>query len=409
MSTCASSPSMPLPAPENSARQDGRVIGLVGLAHAFSHYFHLLLPPLFPWLMPEFGLDFSRIGVAMTVFFVISGIGQALTGLVVDKIGPVRVLALGLGCFALAGVGLSLAQGYASLIAVAAVAGLGNSVFHPADFSLLNRRVSHSRLPHAFSVHGLSGNIGWALAPMVMTGVATFAHWRLAGLVSGLAVLPVILLLLLNRRQLEGETIAATAEEKKHGTFAFLRVGAVWMCFAFFLFLTMAFGAIQNFASPVLGGIYGLSRGEAATALSAYMLAGAAGIVIGGFLAKHRSQDTVIALALISAALLACVMASRWLPGWSILPVMACIGFLSGTAGPSRDMLVRRAATARFGQAAYSRIYGFVYSGLDAGLALAPLIFGGFMDQGHFATVLIGIAILQGLAVVAALKVGRES
>lgn len=397
-----------LAATENSVRQDSRVIGLVGLAHAFSHYFHLLLPPLFPWLMPEFGLDYARIGVTMTVFFVISGVGQAVTGLVVDKIGPVRVLALGLSCFVLAGVGLSLVQGYGGLIAVAALAGLGNSVFHPADFSLLNRRVSHSRLPHAFSVHGLSGNVGWAAAPMVMTGVATFGHWRWAGLISALAVLPVILLLLVNRQQLEGEA-STSQDEKQHGTFAFLRVGAVWMCFAFFLFLTMAFGAIQNFASPVLGGLYGLGRGEAATALSAYMLAGAVGIVIGGFLAKHRSQDAVIAMALVAAALLACLLASSHLPSWSILPLMVVIGFLSGTAGPSRDMLVRRAATARFGQAAYGRIYGFVYSGLDVGLATAPLIFGGFMDRGHFATVLVGIAILQGLAVLAALKVGRQS
>jgi hypothetical protein len=91
-----------------------------------------------------------------------------------------------------------------------------------------------------------------------------------------------------------------------------------------------------------------------------------------------------------------------------VLPLMAAIGFLTGLAGPSRDLLVRSAATARFGQAAFGRVYGFVYSGLDTGLALAPLVFGGFMNKGQFATVLFGVAILQALAVFTALNVERR-
>ena len=75
---------------------------------------------------------------------------------------------------------------------------------------------------------------------------------------------------------------------------------------------------------------------------------------------------------------------------------MTAIGYSTGIAGPSRDLLVRRAATSRFGQAAYGRVYGFVYSGLDSGLALAPLLFGGLMDSRRFAAVLIGIAALRG-------------
>src|SRR5574343_1433449 len=184
-----------LPHPLSARKNDLETISLIGFVHGVSHFFHLLLPPLFPWLMPEFGLNFTGIGVTMTLFFVVSGIGQAMAGFLVDRFGPTRVLAGGIACFVLAGIALYVASGLDSLLLVAALAGLGNSIFHPADFTVLNRKVSQARLGHAFSVHGLSGNIGWALAPLFMTGLATAFDWRIAGLgASGVAVAALALL-----------------------------------------------------------------------------------------------------------------------------------------------------------------------------------------------------------------------
>ena len=161
---------LPSPVP-----RDIETISLIGFVHGVSHFFHLLLPPLFPWLMPEFGLSFTGIGTTMTVFFIVSGVGQATAGFLVDRFGAARVLGGGISCFALAGVVLHFATGYPMLILVATLAGLGNSVFHPADFTVLNRHVSQPRLGHAFSVHGLSGNLGWAAAPLFLTAIATAA------------------------------------------------------------------------------------------------------------------------------------------------------------------------------------------------------------------------------------------
>lgn len=376
------------------AHDDARVIVLIGFAHGISHFFHLLLPPLFPWLMPEFGLGFVEIGATMTVFFVVSGVGGATAGFAVDRWGALRVLLFGIACFLLAGVGLSLASSVSALFVAAALAGLGNAVFHPADFTVLNRHVSPLRLGHAFSVHGLSGNLGWAVAPLLLTTIASAANWRVAALVAAMIALPAMYLLWRNRELLDtGHTMHA-AQAERHGTLDFLGVAAVWLCFIFFLFITTAFGAIQNFATPILQSLYGLPLSMAAAALSTYLLAGAGGILVGGFLARKQADERVIAAALSVAALLAVVLALEAVPGWAVLPLMAGIGFFSGLAGPSRDLLVRKAATARFGQAAYGRIYGFVYSGLDVGLAIAPLVFGGYMDRQQFATVLIGIALL---------------
>jgi MFS family permease len=396
---------LPSPAP-----RDIETISLIGFVHGVSHFFHLLLPPLFPWLMQEFGLSFTGIGATMTVFFVVSGLGQAAAGFLVDRFGAWRVLAAGISCFVLAGIALHFASGYASLVVVAALAGLGNSVFHPADFTVLNHRVSQARLGHAFSVHGLSGNLGWAAAPIFMTGIAAADGWRSAALGASAVALLALGLLLWRRQALADlEPTTHKADGDAGPTFAFLGVKAVWLCFLFFFLITAAFGAIQNFASPILQAVYDLSLTTGAVALSTYLTAGAVGIVLGGFLAQKQAQDLLIALALGVAALLAVLLASGWPPAWSVLPLMAGIGFCTGIAGPSRDLLVRRAATARFGKAAYGRVYGFVYSGLDLGLATAPLIFGGLMDARRFGEVLIGVAILQTLAIFSALRVGKTT
>lgn len=408
---------MPPAAASPPASHDLEAISLIGFVHGVSHFFHLLLPPLFPWLMKDFGLSFTGIGATMTIFFVVSGCGQALAGFLVDRFGAALVLGAGIGCFLLAALLLSVVDDYTGLTLVAALAGLGNSVFHPADFTVLNRHVSPPRLGHAFSIHGLSGNLGWALAPVFMTGIAATLGWRSAALAAALLAALALLLLFWCRRSLADPPGSAQADpaggQDQAGMvtspFAFLQSGAVWMCFAFFLLITTAFGAIQNFATPILQQLHGLSLAAAATALSAYLVGGAAGILSGGFLARRGAHERLIAAALGTAALLVVALATLPLPPWAVLPLMTGIGYCTGIAGPSRDLLVRRAATSRFGQAAYGRVYGFVYSGLDAGLALAPLAFGTFMDGGRFAAVLIGIAVLQGLAILTALRVGGAS
>jgi MFS family permease len=391
----------------DQASIDARVIAVIGVAHGISHFFHLLLPPLFPWLMRDFGLSFVEVGAMTTVFFTASAIGQALAGFAVDRFGAWRVLHFGMTCFALATVGTACADSTAMLYVTAGLAGIGNSVFHPADFTVLNHRVSPERLGHAFSVHGVSGNLGWALAPVFVTGIATLYGWRAAALATSSVAVAGMLLLWLNRRVLYTDNCRPPANDMKHGNFAFLSVPSIWLCFAFFFLITAASGAIQNFAMPILQNLYQLPLGLASTTLSAYLFAATAGVVMGGFIAKRNNSEHVVTTALSIAAALASLIAAAVVPASLVLPLMAAVGFLTGAAVPSRDLLVRRAATSRFGHAAYGRIYGFVYSGLDCGFALSPLVFGGFMNRGQFAWVLVGVAVLQSLAVLTALQVGR--
>lgn len=400
---------------EPLAPGDVRTIALIGVAHGTSHFFHLMLPPLFPWLMRDFSLGFTAAGALMTLFFVVSGIGQALAGFVVDRWGARRVLFGGLALLSLSGFLVAVAQNYAMLAFAAAVAGLGNSVFHPADFTILNRRVSQPRLGHAFSVHGLVGNLGWAIAPVVMAGTAALAGWQAAGLLAGGFGAAMLALLWWQRDALATEAQQIVRSEAQPGAagpasaFAFLGVAAVWLCFGYLLLTTMAFGALQNFAPAVLGSLYGLSLATATSALSASLVGGAAGIAVGGFVAaRGLPQERVIFFSLAVSAGLALLLSQSVVAPWAVLPLMVLLGFGAGVAGPSRDLLVRQAATATLGPAAFGRIYGFVYSGLDIGLACAPLVFGRLMDGARVDEVLVGVALLQAAAILTALAVGTR-
>jgi len=410
---------LPQSPPPQSGRRDAEVIGLVGLAHGTSHFFHLLIPPLFPWLMPEFGLSYAQAGFLITVFFVVSGIGQALAGFIVDRVGARNVLLFGVATLSLSAALLGLAQSYGGLVLAVAIAGLGNSIFHPADFSLLNHRVSVARLGHAFSMHGLSGNLGWAAAPAFMTAIAASADWHAAAFAASGVGCVVLGLLILRRSSLDDvdafaaavgaqvKAVPDSAAADHGGAFAFLRSPLVWLCFLFFFLSTSAGGILQSYAPAILGNVYGLPLALATAALTAYLLGSAAGMLAGGFVAAARQDnDRVIAAALGAAALFALLLASSMLPPFLVLPAMALMGFGVGMAGPSRDLLVRRSATGRFGKAAYGRVYGFVYSGLDLGLALSPILFGMLLDAGRFSAAMAAVAVLQVLALFSALRVG---
>src|SRR3990167_616839 len=161
-------------------RSDASVIGLVGLAHLISHFSQLLLAPLFPWLKEEFSVSYAELGFLMTIFFVVSCAVQTLSGFVVDRFGPRPILFAGLALLAASAFGFALSSSYWMLAFFSVVAGTGNGVFHPVDYTLLNRKVHQSRLGHAFSVHGITGSLGWALAPAILVPLTLAFSWRIA-------------------------------------------------------------------------------------------------------------------------------------------------------------------------------------------------------------------------------------
>ncbi|HVL55211.1 MAG TPA: MFS transporter, partial [Burkholderiaceae bacterium] len=238
------------PAPERS-RDDLKIITVISIAHGLSHFFHLILIPLFPWIKEAFDLSYAELGLLVTVFFFVSGIGQATAGFIVDRVGAVPVLLASLALFAIAAFGLSLSPNYASLMGFMVVAGIGNAAFHPIDYSIINARIGAARLGRAYAIHGISGNLGWAAAPAFLVGVAQFGGWRGAVAAAGVVSLAILALVWHNRRLLHGSApharSAGAAAGDAASTFGFLRLPAVWMSFAFFLAYAFSLGAIQSF------------------------------------------------------------------------------------------------------------------------------------------------------------------
>lgn len=314
-------------------RRDIATISTIGVAHGSSHFFHMLLPPLFPAFIQAFGLSYSELGLLVTTFFVVSGAGQAASGFIVDRIGARPVLFAAMASFFLASVAAGLAQGFGGLMLAAALAGVGNAPVHPADFTILNKRVSQPRLGHAFSVHGISGNLGWAVAPVFSIGIAeATGNWRFAYVGTALVALAVMGLLFWQRSAIDdrqgswGHAKPAAGVKEEH-PMAFLKLPSVWLCFSFFFWSTAALSAIQSFASPALHQIYGLPLAQTAYVVTGYMLAGAAGMVCGGFLvARAEKLERSIAFAMAFAAALLLLTATGWLPGGLAAVVAALAG-----------------------------------------------------------------------------------
>jgi MFS family permease len=389
-------------------RRDLHTISLVGLAHGTSHFFHMLLPPLFPVFSQAFGLSYAELGLLVTLFFAVSGIGQALAGFLVDRVGARPVLFAALGCFVAAAACGAMAQGYGGLLLAAALAGLGNSPFHPVDFTILNHRVSQPRLGHAFAVHGVSGNLGWAIAPVVLLGVTGLTgSWRWALATCALWALAVLALMLWQHEAVDDHVrqrrAAAHVAERSEPALAFLRLPSVWLCFSFFFFSTCALTAILSFAGPALHKMYDLPLEAASFVVTGYMLCGIVGLLLGGFVAARAARlERTIGICLAAAGALLALVGTGWLPAALAIGVAAFAGLGTGLAGPSRDMLIKRASP----PGATGRVYGTVYSGLDLGFALAAPVFGAVLDGGHPNGVFFGAALALALGVLSASMIG---
>ncbi len=400
-----------LTTPARPARQDAHLIGLVGLAHLISHFSQLLLAALFPWLKEAFNVSYAELGLLMTIFFVVSCVVQAASGFAVDRFGPRPVLFAGLALLGAAAFGFAASPSYALLALWSVVAGVGNGVFHPVDYTLLNRKVQPSRLGHAFSVHGITGNLGWALAPAMLVPLTIAWSWRVALVCAGLLTFAVLALLVLNRSHLAVDAMVTrkgavpnAGAAATEGSLAFLKIPAIWVCFAFFFFFAMALSGVQTFAPGAARLLHEVPVDLAAMCLTIYMVCSAGGMVAGGFLVTDPARcERVIGAGFGVAALVALTIGFGHLPAVAVPVLFGVMGFGAGIAGPSRDLIVKRASPPN----ATGRVYGVVYSGLDIGQAIAPLIFGTLMDHGRPALVWLGIALVQGVLIVSAFNVRK--
>jgi MFS transporter, FSR family, fosmidomycin resistance protein len=384
----------------DALRRDVKVIGLVALAHGLSHFYQIATAVLFPLIRDDLGVSYTALGATVALYYTVSGICQTLAGFAVDRFGARRMLFAGVALAVSGALIAGAAQNYAMLMLAAVVGGLGNSVFHPVDFSILNARVSVSRLGYAFSWHGIAGYLGYAAAPAYGIAMASAFGWRGALLGAAAIGALVVAVLALQRGALHVEP--ADTRRPSAGLRADLRVLAqlpVLMVFGYFVMLGVAFIAMQTFGIATMMSLYGANVALASAALTAYLVGGATGIFCGGFVAVRASRhDRVAVSGMAVSATLVFVLASGWLPAALLPLLLGAAGFSGGMTNPSRDLIVRGATPV----GATGKVYGFVYSGLDVGSMVTPVVFGWLLDRGEPAAVfyaVVGVLVLSILTV----------
>jgi MFS family permease len=382
-----------------AAPTDARTIAEVGVAHAISHFFQLSLPPLFPALRDAFELTWAQLGLMMTVFYAVSCIGQAASGFLVDAHGPRRVLAAAFAAMCAGALAAAAADGAVLLFAGAALMALGNAPFHPADFSTLNRRVSPPRLGHAFALHAVAGNVGYALAPVAMVALSAAFGWRTALVVAAVAGAAVGTWVLRPAGVFGGGTVPGAAAPAVRGGagLAFLNPALV-ACMAFFVTVNVAMIGLQSFGPALLQAAYGVGVAAAAGWLTAFIVCAGAGMLAGGFVAAAVTHhERVAAAGTLAAAAAVALLAMRAVPPGAAGALACVAGFAIGMVAPSRDMLVRASTP----PGATGRAYGIVYSGVDVGAALGPAIAGAWLDRAMpgaaYATVSAALVVTAGL------------
>ncbi len=384
-----------------------RLIAGVSAAHFVSHYYILVLPPLFAFVRADYGVSYTQIGLVLTVFNAVSAVLQTPAGFLVDRVNARLVLVAGLLCGALGLAVASAVNSYWMLVAMFGLMGIGNTVYHPANYALLSRHVSAERVSHAYSIHTFAGLAGGAIAPATLLLMHSEFGWR--GAFMGAAVLGafVAIMLLLQRDETPDQPAAKPreAEPQPDTSWRLLLSTPILINFVFFMLLSMTNFGLMNFSVVALGALHGTSAVTANTALTSNLTLGAIGVLVGGWLASRTDRHALVAGSCMLVTATTCLlMANVDLGAALLILVMSLSGFTTGALMPSRDMIVRQVTP----PGAFGKVFGFVTNGFNIAGMASPLICGALMDRGEPRAVFLLLAATAVLAIITVVSVPRR-
>jgi len=371
---------------------DRRVTGLIAVSHGASHFYQLALPPLFSLIHAGEGYSYAALGSLTAAFFIASAVFQPISGFLVDRFGARSILLIGLAGLAGATALMGLAPEFWILFGLSIIAGIGNSVFHPCDYSIMNATISDSRIARAFSYHMFGGYVGYVMAPISMTILGSLVGWQAAIILAGATGL-ILFAILWSGSGTFRDSTHEKEETKETGSdgFGVLLAVPVLLCWAFFFIVAMGQMGMMTFVPTLMREIYNFDLEQGGVFISVMIGSVMTGVLFGGYLAdNYRKPDLIVTVGYLIATFLA---ASLWYFSfviWQLYVVFAIIGFMYGVVFPSRELLVRAATP----KGASGRVFGFVYSGMDFGAAITPVLFGLYVDMGVPRYAFLCVAIL---------------
>ena len=383
-----------------------RTLAVISAVHLVSHYYWLAFAPMMPALRDLLNVSYTELGLAITVMNAVSAVTQAPTGFIVDRYGPRLLLFIGVLIGSAGFILVGLVPTYPMLIAGAVLIGLGNAVYHPADYSILSAEMPPARMGRAYSIHSFTGYIGFAIAPPLVLALLWLDGVRLALIATGLIGVVLALPLL---PEIPGEQRGLTQRRSSpqvRTSSKALVTPAVIALTLMFTTLNMSTGMLQTFMMVALEQLIDMPLMLGNRALTLFLSMLVVGIIIGGFIADRlKHQSTMAAVGLGSAAVLICVVGAVNLGVSGTMLVIGVAGLLAGIIVPSRDMLVRQASPPD----AVGRVFGIVTTGFNFGGMVAPIVGGMLVDHHAPAWIFYSSAAFMLLTVVIAVSVDRSA
>ncbi len=403
-------------------KQDVRVVGILSGGHFMSHYYTMMLPPLFPLLHDDLGVSYALLGLLLSLKSLASGTTQLPAGILVDRYGARKILIFGFSMILVSYLFVAMSDAFWMIALAFMLAGIGNAVFHPADYSIMNQTVRASRMGRSFSAHTFAGHLGSALAPVVTLFLiaALGWDWREAVLASLAAGLFIIFGLLSQWSHIH----EGTAKNSKVGTAeAASAAGGVelttWQSimqivaskpmlflFLFFSMQSLGSGGFKNFAVAGLVTLHGTSLSAAGGALTGFLFASAFGVLVGGVLADYDKRHARTAsVALFVTAVISLLVGAVDMHYALLVFFFTLAGLFQGVIRPARDMMIRAASP----KGSVGKAFGFVFSGQAIGGTISPVVFGAMIDLGAPEWVFYASALFLVLCILAVLGSAREA
>jgi len=361
-------------------RHAWKQLWLITVGHGLTHWYPATFYLLLPLIGAEFGLSYSQIGLIMTCQYIASAVANVPGGVLVDTVGRKGLLmAVSLFWVGFPYLLISFTHSFAMLLVCIALVGFGNSLWHPTAIPTLAQRYP-DRKGLVLSLHGMGGNVGDAIAPIVVGAALAFFSWRqvvVLNVAPGLIVAALMLVFLggirLGAKRAQAET--QPLGDYARGLKELLRNRSLVLLSTGSAFRTMTQTALLTFLPVYLAHDLGYSPFWVGACLFALQAAGFAAAPVAGHLSDRMGRKHILVGSMLSSGVVLALMAFA---GGSpvFIALVAVLGFFLYATRPVIQAWLLETTPKNMGGSSI----GVLFGAQAVGGSLGPLLGGMVAD-----------------------------